>query len=426
VTEEATEQDQGVGRVGHRVAAWLAWSLWALCLALAAAMLVLVRANDPSRFKDQPFYIAGFVAFVTVGALVAWRRPANRIGWIFCAVALSNFLWAFAWQYAVYALVTEPGSLPGGLVMEWLGSGWTATLGWGLMATFVPLLFPTGRLPSPRWRPVAWATVILLAIEMLVLAFQAEPIADAGPSIPNPLGIEGASAIFALFEGLGMSILLVIMAASVSSLVLRFRHLQGEEREQIKWFAYAAVLLVGSIIVGVLANFVPGLGPLANVLQVLGVAGVPIAVGMAILKYRLYDIDILINRTLVYGALTSTLIAVYFGGVAATQATFGRMTGQEQQPQRAIVISTLVLAALFNPLRRRIQSFIDRRFYRGRYDARKTLAAFSTKMRDETDLDRLGDELVGVVRKTIQPEHASQWLRTDIEAGRSAERQGAP
>jgi hypothetical protein len=216
------------------------------------------------------------------------------------------------------------------------------------------------------------------------------------------------------------------MAASVSSLVLRFRHSQGEEREQIKWFAYAAVLLVGSIIVGVLANFVPGLGPLANVLQVLGVAGVPIAVGMAILKYRLYDIDILINRTLVYGALTSTLIAVYFGGVAATQATFGRMTGQEQQPQRAIVISTLVLAALFNPLRRRIQSFIDRRFYRGRYDARKTLAAFSTKMRDETDLDRLGDELVGVVRKTIKPEHVSQWLRTDIEAGRSAERQGAP
>ena len=219
------------------------------------------------------------------------------------------------------------------------------------MTTFVPLLFPTGRLPSPRWRPVAWATVILLAIEMLVLAFQAEPIADAGPSIPIPLGIEGASAIFALFEGLGMSTLLVIMAASVSSLVLRFRHSQGEEREQIKWFAYAAVLLVGSIIVGVLAK---------------------------------------------------------------------------QQAQLAIVISTLVLAALFNPLRHRIQSFIDRRFYRGRYDARKTLAAFSTKMRDETDLDRLGDELVGVVRKTIKPEHASQWLRTDIEAGRSAERQGAP
>jgi hypothetical protein len=293
------------------------------------------------------------------------------------------------------------------------------------MATFVPLLFPTGRLPTPRWRPVAWATVTLLAIEMLVLAFQAEPKADAGPSIPNPLGIEGASAIFALFEGLGMSILPVIMAASVSSLVLRYRHSQGEEREQIKWFAYAAVLLVGSIIVGVLANFVPGLGPLANVFQVLGVAGVPIAVGMAILKYRLYDIDMLINRTLVYGALTSTLIAVNFGGVAATQATFDRMTGQKQ-PQLAIVISTLVIAALFNPLRRRIQSFIDRRLYRGRYDARKTPAAFSTKMRDDTDLDRSGDELVGVVRKTIQPEHASQWLRTDIEAGRSAERQGAP
>ena len=335
-----------------RTASLLAWSLWALCLALAAALLVLVRANDPSWFVDQPFYAVGFLAFLTVGTLVASRRPANPIGWIFCAVALANFVWAFAWQYAVYALVTKPGSLPGGLVMAWLGTGWTATLAWGLMATFVPLLFPTGRLPSPRWRPVAWLAAILLALEMLALAFEAGPIADVGPSVPNPVGVEGASGLFALVEGLGMSLLLAVMTASVSSLIVRFRRSRGEERQQVKWFAYAAVLLVASIILGVLANLFPRLEPAANVLQVLGVAGVPVAVGIAILRYRLYDIDRIINRTLVYAALTAALILVYVGGVVLLQSVFRALTGQGSQ--LAVVASTLAIAALFQPLRRRV------------------------------------------------------------------------
>ena len=400
-----------------RGAARLAWAVWVLGLVLAAAILALVRANDPSQFRDQPFYLVGFLAFLTVGALVASRRPENPIGWIFCTIALSNFLWAFGWQYAVYALVTGPGSLPGGRVMAWLGTGWSATLGWGLMATFVPLLFPTGRLPSPRWRPVAWLAAALLVLGMLALAFTPGPVSEEGPPVPNPAGLESIGGALVLVEGLAVPFLMVIMVASVSSVVLRFRRSRGEERQQIKWFAFAIVLLVGSIVLGILANFAPGFGAFTNALQVLGVSSVPVAVGIAILRYRLYDIDRIVNRTLVYGVLTVTLVLLYLGGVVGLQYVLRTFTGQESQ--LAIVASTLVIAALFNPMRRRIQEFIDRRFYRRRYDATRVLAAFGTRLRDEVDLDTLSDDLLAVVRETVQPVRASLWLRPpEREVGR--------
>jgi divalent metal cation (Fe/Co/Zn/Cd) transporter len=200
---------------------------------------------------------------------------------------------------------------------------------------------------------------------------------------------------------------------SALSLVVRFRRASGVERQQLKWFALAAALN-GGLIVADQLRLDRLLGDaLWNLLAVTTIAALYVAVGIAILRYRLYEIDIIINRTLVYGSLTALLAAVYFGGVTATQAIFGVLTGQEQQPQLAIVISTLVIAALFNPLRRRIQAFIDRRFYRKKYDAAKTLEAFSAKLRDETDLDALSDDLVGVVKETIQPAHVSLWLRPD-------------
>jgi hypothetical protein len=192
----------------------------------------------------------------------------------------------------------------------------------------------------------------------------------------------------------------------------------GEERQQIKWFAFAAGFAALGWVVNSLAYANDGgteslLLVAAQLLLLLSLLGIPLAVGIAILKYRLYDIDLIINRTLVYGSLTATLIAVYFGGVATIQAFFRFLTGQEQQPQLAVVVSTLAIAALFNPVRRRIQSFIDRRFYRSKYDARKTLEAFSARLRDETDLQALDRELVGVVRETMQPAHVSLWLRPE-------------
>jgi hypothetical protein len=206
---------------------------------------------------------------------------------------------------------------------------------------------------------------------------------------------------------------------------VRFRRSGGEVREQIKWIAFAASLLGLVLLVEVISALIVapenfgtgGSQPFwLKLLQdgvTLSYAGIPVAVGFAILKYRLYDIDLLINRTLIYGSLTVSLAVVYFGGVTVTQAIFRALTGQEEQPQLAVVVSTLVIAALFNPLRRRIQSFIDRRFYRRKYDARKTLEAFSAKLRDETDLDALTGEVLGVVSETMQPAHVSLWLRPD-------------
>jgi hypothetical protein len=212
---------------------------------------------------------------------------------------------------------------------------------------------------------------------------------------------------------LGTTAVLVSCLASVLSVIVRLDNARGEEHQQIKWFAYAAAVLVGDFLFVVLpAQEIAGPGA-AFVFLMIGLLGIPVAVGVAILKYRLYNIDLLINRTLVYGALTALLVAVYFVGVTATQAIFHTLTGQEKQSQLAIVVSTLVIAALFSPLRRLIQSFIDKRFYRSKYDARKTLEAFSAKLRDETDLDALSDDLVGVVRETMQPAQVSLWLRPD-------------
>jgi hypothetical protein len=234
--------------------------------------------------------------------------------------------------------------------------------------------------------------------------------------IVNPLGIEGLESVSELVDALSEAFWYGLALVAVAAQFLRFRRADGVERQQIKWLGYAAsVALLGAILTyGVYsATGVRWVGVVGQSLLAVGAVGMPIAVGIAISRYRLYEIDILINRTLVYGTLTAMLAAVYFGGVATTQAIFHALTGQEEQPQLAVVVSTLVIATLFSPLRHRIQGFIDRRFYRSKYDARKTLEAFSAKLRDKTDLDALGADLVGVVRETMQPAHVSLWLRPD-------------
>jgi hypothetical protein len=227
----------------------------------------------------------------------------------------------------------------------------------------------------------------------------------------DPVGVGGTigEAISVLLIG-AVWVVLIAIVFSALSLVLRYRRAGGVERQQLKWFAYAAVLWIAMFSV---EFFYEPPGAWDALFETVFGAGLYVAVGVAILRYRLYDIDVLINRTLVYGSLTAVLALIYFGIVAATEATFRALSGQEQQPQLAIVVSTLVIAALFNPLRRRIQGFIDRRFYRRKYDATKTLAAFSAKLRDETDLEALNNELVGVLRETMQPAHVSLWLRPD-------------
>jgi hypothetical protein len=397
-----------------RVAAWPAWSLCALCVALAAASPILALLNG--RTLAEIFMAWGpslltlaslTVSFSVVGALITSQRPENPIGWIFLAVGFLQGFLSAADQYAIYALLTNPGAVPLGGEASWLGQ-WIWAPGLGLILVFLPLLFPDGHPPSPRWRSVGWLgglSIGLTVVSSMILLWP-----ERGPALLT--GDESPSHVLqVLVDFIALPMLFVAGLGAVISVLVRFHRSRGDERQQIKWFASAAALsLVWIIVFGQSTRGLPG--AIVALSGLLVVPSIPIATGIAILRYRLYDIDLIINRTLVYGSLSASLALVYFGGVATTQAIFRALTGQEQ-PQLAIVVSTLAIAALFNPLRRRIQGFIDRRFYRSKYDARKTLEAFSAKLRDETDLDALRDELVRVVRETMQPAHVALWLRPE-------------
>jgi hypothetical protein len=290
---------------------------------------------------------------------------------------------------------------------------WIWAPGLGLILVFLPLLFPDGHPPSRRWRPVAWLGGLSIGLICVPASIVLWP--ERGPALVRPEGAaeEGTShALFVVVDLVAVPMMLVAGLGAVISLLVRFRRAGGDERQQIKWFASAAALtLVWNLVFGQSTRGLPG--AIVALVSLLVLQTIPVATGIAILRYRLYDIDRIINRTLVYGSLTLMLALVYFGGVTATQALLHTLTGQETLPQLVIVASTLVIATLFNPFRRRIQSFIDRRFYRSKYDARKTLEAFSSQLRDETDLEALNAELVGVVRETMQPAHVSLWLRPD-------------
>jgi hypothetical protein len=413
------KQSRGVGGMSTRTASQLAWALCALSLALTALSLLLLILNlsYPNTHLYEPWLDNTLTAvfYPTVGALVASSRPENPVGWLLCLYGLGTSIGYFCAEYAIYALLAEPNSLPAGEAMAWILS-WVLPILNGLTVFYI-LLFPTGRLPSRRWRWLGWLTVIYVVVGVILAAFSSGALLGILGPIQNPLGIEGFSNIYYKAVLFTMASLLTLAAAL--AVFLRLRHAIGVERQQIKWFAYAAVATVSA---GILAYIIPRVVETPLWFERVGFAlnngflpAIPIAIGIAILRYRLYDIDIIINRTLVYGSLTLMLALVYFGGVTSTQVVFTALTGQEEQPQLTIVVSTLLIAALFTPFRHRIQSFIDRRFYRRKYDAAKTLEAFSAKLRTETDLDALSDDLVGVVRETMQPEHVSLWLHPDPE-----------
>jgi hypothetical protein len=406
--------------MSHRAASYyLAWSLCALCVALAVASLILALLNG--RTLGEIFMAWGpstaglaalpaeAVSFSVVGALISSHRPENPIGWIFLAVGFFYGLLSAGDQYAIYALLTNPGALPLGAEASWLGQ-WIWAPGFGLSLVFLPLLFPDGHPPSHRWRPVGWLGGLSIGLTVVSSTILLWP--ERGPALLT--GDENPSHVVNVLVGfIALPLMLLAGLGAVISLFVRFRRTRGHERQQIKWFASAAALTLVCISVFGQSTLRGLPGVIVALSFLLVIPSIPIATGIAILRYRLYDIDLIINRTLVYGSLSASLALVYFGGVATTQAIFRALTGQEQQPQLAVVVSTLAIAALFMPLRRRIQSFIDSRFYRRKYDARKTLEAFSAKLKDETDLDALSGDLVGVVRETMQPAHVSLWLRPD-------------
>jgi uncharacterized membrane protein YhdT len=392
-----------------RAATHLAWALCALSLALTALSLLLLVLNlsHPNTHIYAPWLdnTVTTVFFSTMGALVASRRPENPVGWLLCLYGLVITISHFSAQYAIYALLAQPNSLPAGEALVWIVS-WILPPIIGLQV-FSILLFPNGRLPSRRWRPLAWLTVAFILVGVISSAFSPGALMGVLGPIENPLGIEGFSNVY--YKAVLYIMSTVLLVAVALSVFMRLRRAVGVERQQIKWFAYAAA---ANISASTLAYVIPGVidTPLwfervGFVLNIVFIPAIPIAIGIAILRYRLYDIDIIINRTLVYGSLTATLVVLYFGGIVVLQRMFVLLTGQ--QSTLAIVASTLLIAALFTPLRRRIQSFIDRRFYRRKYDARKTLEVFSAKLKNKTDLEALNNDLVGVVRETMQPAHVS-------------------
>jgi hypothetical protein len=415
---KAGAREQGRTEAGRtRTAATVAWIICALSLALAMIDLVLVALNSshPDVRIPEPWigHTVSAVAFSLVGALVGSRRPENPIGWLFCAIGVFAAVVLLSSEYAAYALLAQPDSLPGGLVMVWIRAwAWVPYVG---LFVLLFLVFPEG---WPQSRALRWFTSLVLfviAYGTVLAAFSPGPIDAIGGAVENPLGMEalrgvGTNSAVGPLE----SVLYVLGIVAAASLFARMRRARGVEHQQLKWFAYATVVLVGGVVLDFTVSEATGvswLGEIGFVLRMVGLAGLPMAIGIAVLRYRLYNIDQIINRTLVYGTLTATLLALYFGGIVVLQRIFVLLTGEKSTV--AVVASTLLIAALFNPLRRRIQGFIDRRFYRRKYDARKTLEAFNARLREETDLEALNSELVGVVRETMQPAHVSVWLRPD-------------
>jgi hypothetical protein len=380
--------------------------LCGLTLALIACALVLAV---PNRFPfSELYFIMTEISAALVGGLIASRQPQNPVGWFIIGHALCFTLGEFGRQYAIYGVLTNPGSLPVAGAVASLAY-WVWYPGLMLMIGFLPLYFPDGRLVSPRWRPVAALTFIVAVILTAIAAIRPGDYETRG--IPNPLGVESLNHL-----GFLSGILEVILPAlwvsvsllAVGSLVVRFWRSREVERQQMKWFVYAAVLFISlTVLEQVLGTLIPD--TVDEISFVIALQAIWVAIGFAVLNYRLYDVDLVVNRTLVYTILTAALGIVYFGGVAALQLVTRQIPGD--QSQLVIVISTLAIAALFNPLRHRTQSLIDRRFYRRKYDAAKTLEAFSARLRNDRDLQQLNAELLSVVRETMEPAHTSLWLR---------------
>ena len=395
-----------------RTAFWLAWCTWVAFVAIATAALIFQIKNAPSAWLSDAFTSLTLLALATVGSLIASRRPQNPIGWIFCAGALLWVLGSGLVEYAIYALFTAPGSLPAGALLGVFGES-IAGIAWFISLTFLLLLFPDGHLLSPRWRPLAWLIAALLAAWpiSILLSPYSQSTDERMATVRNPLGIPFADGLLNALTTIIPLILFITILACIAAVVLRFRRAQGMERQQLKWFAYGMAVTAFLVIAIVVLIFTTPNGS-PSALFDLAIVVIPISAGVAILRYRLFDIDLVINLTLVYGLLSATLLAIYlvlvFGGQYLLSNRFG--------PNNAVVlvVSTLLVAALFQPLRHRVQQLVDQRFYRSRYDAAKVMERFTETLRQEVNLEQLGSQLLQVVEETMQPARLSLWLAPTI------------
>ena len=397
------------------MSARLPWFLWSLTVAgaIAAPILATVRGGRGLEEPIEPAILVAFSMFVlgfaTAGALIASRQPRNPVGWLSSTAALLYIFAGFADAFVnAFPDVATDGGV---LIRLWITVGeslWASGLGIG--ATLLLLLFPNGHLPSRRWRPLAWvASIVLILIPVAQILV---PGRVQGYPIVNPVGIPGAAAVLEGIVGIAYMGLALCVPLSMASLFFRFRKADPVERQQLKWLLFAAgfvaVLFLSSVILDVVTQNSAAAVEISNFLTTAALAAVPIAIGIAILRYRLYDIDVIINRALVYAGLTAVLALVYVSVVFGLQQVLAPIT---RESDFAIAASTLAVAALFRPARTRVQTFIDHRFYRRKFDAQQTLDEFSATLRDEVDLAALSSRLTHVVSDTMQPAHVSLWLR---------------
>jgi hypothetical protein len=393
----------------------LAWSAFAVAVAFSISTATFGIVNDGTRLpaaegdeiKALGDLLFGLITitFAALGALLASRRPRNPIGWVLCVSAVALSFTGVARGWYLHTQFADPGSLPLAPGLMW-AANWGWVPGFMPLLTLLLLLFPDGRPPSRRWRPVGW--VALTGMTLLILGYGFAPGAlEDYPQVRNPLGVEGAAGdVFEVFKNVGFPLFMLAAIGSMASLVRRFRRSHGEERQQLKWMAAAAAFVVVAWIVTAVCDQLFDVD--ITFLLTVGLLALPAATTIAILRYRLYDLGLVVNRALVYGALSATLVASYLGCVLLLQLALGPLT---EDNGLAIAGSTLAAAGLFRPARSRIQELVDRRFYRHKYDAAQTVEAFTARLRDEVELQAVSAELGAAVRQTMQPTHVSLWLR---------------
>jgi hypothetical protein len=384
----------------------LAVGLWLAMVALVSVIVVLRargwNGSGSTTSSELVALVLAFAAFATMGALVAARVPRNPLGWIFLTTALAAGVGGVS-ELLAFHQYTEGGSVPGAIVFAWLYAWfWYPTLG---LVGFVMLLYPTGHVPGRRWSAVAVALGVVVGLVTLGYMTDPGPLDTPTSGLPdNPLGIGAVHTVFHETSAVGNGAAIGLLLASCASVLARFRRSRGDERQQLKWMALAVVVLA----LGALGPGLVGVDNSSDLVFAVTIVQLPLALGIAMFKYRLYAVDRIISRTLVYGATTALLGAAYIGLVLGGEALFSSAAGGSHL---IVAASTLVVAALFLPLRRRIQTLVDRRFYRRRYDAQQTLEAFSGRLRHHVDLDALGAGLVGVIDETMRPAHVGLWLR---------------
>ncbi len=415
-----------------RLLARAAWWFFVLSLLTRGALFLIDQdPSAPEALAEGSVTGLALVAFPLSGTVILRKQPRNVVGWLLAGIGVVWAIGAYGDSYAYFGLVIAPGTLPAPDVGALISNGiWAPAI--GLTGTFLFLLFPDGRLPGRRWRPFAWlAGAVIVLLTICLYLSTGDLVVGPGKGLANPLAVEPlAPAIDAAFTVL-IPLLAVCIAGSAVALVVRFRRSQGRERLQLKWLASAAAAVGTVFLLGIFASLSAPAGEPQPAWQTffdqfsfLLFALIPLAIGVAVLRHRLYDIDLVINRALVYGSLTVCLAGVYLTSVLLLQLALQPLT---ERSDLAVAASTLAVAALFRPARRRIQVAVDRRFYRRKYDAARTVAGFSAGLRQQLDLDSIGRDLVRIVDDTVQPTAASLWLRPAVTVpGRAAPRKDTP